>query len=83
MLEVEADLIEESIRDLAIKGIVHILNINDETLIYYTPFHVAENNVSRKVVELSRVELDDFELDIDKAIKSIEGEEESTLRINR
>ena len=75
LLEVEADLIEESIRDLAIKGIVHILNINDETLIYYTPFHVAENNVSRKVVELSRVELDDFELDIDKAIKSIEGEE--------
>ncbi len=61
------DLVEDSLRDLAIKGVIHILNINDETLVYYTPpFHVAENNVSRKVVELSRVELDDFNVDIDK-----------------
>lgn len=75
LLEVETNLIEESIRDLAIKGIIHILDINDETLIYYTPFHIAENNVSRKVVELSRVELDNFDLDIDEAIKTIEGEE--------
>ena len=75
LLEVENILIEESIRDLAVKGIIHILNINEETLIYYTPFHIAENNVSRKVVELSRVELKKFEIDIDKAIKTIEGED--------
>lgn len=75
LLEVENILIEESIRDLAIKGIIHILNIDEKTLIYYTPFHIAENNVSRKIVELSRVELDSFKIDIDKAIQTIEGED--------
>ena len=75
LLGVESVLIEESIRDLAVKGIIHILNIAEKILIYYTPFHIAENNVSRKVVELSRVELDSFEIDIDKAIQTIEGED--------
>ncbi|WP_236913099.1 SF1B family DNA helicase RecD2 [Clostridium sp. Cult1] len=75
LLGVDSNLVEESLRDLAIKGIVHILNIEDEMKVYYTPFHIAENNVSRKIVELSRVELEDFNVDIDKIIKEIEGEE--------
>lgn len=75
LLEVENNLIEESLRDLAIKGILHIMNINEETLIYYTPFHIAENNVSRKIVELSRVDLKDMDINLDRAIKTIEGED--------
>ena len=75
LLEVEENLIEESIRELAIKGIIHILNADNQMKIYYTPFHVAENNVARKIVELSQVELMDLELDIDNIIKTIEGEE--------
>ncbi len=75
LLGVENDLIEESIRDLAVKGIIHILNIGEDTLIYYTPFHIAENNVSRKIVDLSRVELKDLKIDIDKSIETIEGKD--------
>jgi exodeoxyribonuclease V alpha subunit len=75
LLGVENTLIEESIRDLAVKGVIHILNIEEDILVYYTPFHIAENNVSRKVVELSRVELKNFEIDIDKAIQTIEGKD--------
>ncbi|MBZ2174816.1 ATP-dependent RecD-like DNA helicase [Schnuerera sp. xch1] len=75
MLEIEDELIENSIRELAIKGIIHILSIDDEIRVYYTPFHVAESNVSRKVVELSRAELDDLDIDVDKVISTIEGQE--------
>src|SRR5699024_7338388 len=38
-----------------------------------------ENNVSRKIVELSRVELDTLDIDIDKAISTIEGEDGITF----
>lgn len=79
LLQVEENLIEESIRDLAIKGIVHILNADHEVKVYYTPYHVAENNVSKKIVELSQVDLKDLEVDIDKMIKIIEGEEGITF----
>lgn len=75
ILDVDINLIEGSIRDLAIKGIIHILNKDEELLVYNTPFHIAENNVSRKIVELSRVELDSVETDLDRAIKTIEGED--------
>ena len=48
MLELEEDLIEGSLRDLALKGELYIDNtIDDETRVYYMPFHVAENNVSK------------------------------------
>lgn len=75
LIEVEESLIEESLRDLALRGIIHISNMNDEVLIYYSPFHMAENNVGRKIVELSRAQLKNFDIDIDQMIKTIEGEE--------
>lgn len=75
ILDVDIDLIEASIRDLAIKGIIHILNKDQETLVYNIPLHIAENNVSQKIVELSRVELDSLEADLDRAIKTIEGQD--------
>lgn len=72
ILEVEEDSIREGIRNLAIKGTLHILKDTDTNLIYYTPFHVAENNVSRKLIEISQVKLQDEDIDIEKHIKEIE-----------
>lgn len=75
LLEIEGDLIADSLRDLAIKGIVHILTVGEELRIYYTPYHVAENNVAKKIVELARAELKSLNIDVDGMIKSIEEEE--------
>ncbi len=47
------------------------------------PFHVAENNVAKKIVELSRVDFQDYELDIDKKIKRIEKKKILNLATNR
>ncbi|HHV38345.1 MAG TPA: ATP-dependent RecD-like DNA helicase [Tepidimicrobium sp.] len=75
LIDVEENLIEETIRDMAIKGIIHVSKLEEETLVYYAPFHRAENNVSRKVVELSRAKLEEVDVDVDSVIRDIEGAE--------
>ncbi|MFA5577411.1 MAG: ATP-dependent RecD-like DNA helicase [Tissierellaceae bacterium] len=76
LLEVEESLMEEGIRDLALKGSIHLIQDGEETLVYYTPFHTAENNVSRKLVELSQVQLEELDMDIEEEIRKIEEEED-------
>lgn len=75
LLDVDEALIEDSLREMALKGTIQTLNYNEEIRIYYTPFHVAENNVSKKLVELSRVQMDNIDIDIDRAIEKIERED--------
>src|SRR5690606_2075658 len=69
LLDVDEALIEDSLREMALKGTIQTLNYNEEIRIYYTPFHVAENNVSKKLVELCRVQMDNIDIDIDRAIE--------------
>ena len=76
ILNVEIDSIEESIRNLALRNNFYIVNEGDTALVYYMPYHTAENNVARKIIELSRVDFGELEVDIDKEIKKIEGHEE-------
>lgn len=75
LLGMEEELIEISLRELAIKGDIYIENTEEETRVYYMPFHNAENNVSKKILQLSRVKIDNIDIDIEKEIKSIEKEE--------
>lgn len=75
ILELEEDSIKEGIRNLAIRGTIHIIKDEGKNLIYYTPYHVAENNVSRKLIELSQVKLKKEDIDIEGKIKEIEREE--------
>ncbi len=75
LLEVEESSIEEGIRNLGLRGNIHLITDNEDILIYYTPFHMAENNVSRKLVELSQVKLEELDIDIENEIKKIEKEE--------
>ncbi|MEW8974252.1 MAG: ATP-dependent RecD-like DNA helicase [Tissierellaceae bacterium] len=76
LLEVDAPLIEDALSNLALNKRFQIVQDGEETLVYYMPFHIAENNVARKIVELSKVDFQDIELDIDKKIQRIEEEEE-------
>lgn len=76
MLGVEEDSIEEGIRDLAVIGDVYLENFNEEVVVYYKPLYVAENNVSRKIIELSMADVDKLNIDVDKEIEKIEEEDE-------
>lgn len=75
ILEVDEDSIKEAIRNLSIKGTIHIIRDEETNLVYYTPYHVAENNVSRKLIELSQVKLKKEDLDLDEKISEIEKED--------
>jgi len=75
ILEVEEELIEQSIRDLAIRKDIQLENVDGEIWIYYMPFYMAETNVSKKIVELSRVELEKLNIDVEEEINNIEDKE--------
>lgn len=76
MLEVGIELVEQSIRDLAVRKEIQLENVDGETLAYYMAFYRAESNVSKKIVELSRVELEKIDVDLKEEIENIENEEE-------
>lgn len=76
ILNVDEEILEESLRNLAIGGEVQLEVVDEKVLVYYMPFYMAENNVCKKIIELSRVELDSLQLDVEKGIETIESEEE-------
>lgn len=76
ILNVDLEELEESIRNLALRNNFYIANEGDDTIVYYMPYHVAENKVARKIVELSRVDFGKIEIDIDKEVGEIENQED-------
>lgn len=76
LLDVDLSLLEESIRDLIFKKNFHLVNDGETSLIYHMPLHIAENNVAKKIVDLSRVEFPDLDVDVEKQIKRIEEDED-------
>ncbi|WP_026895474.1 SF1B family DNA helicase RecD2 [Clostridiisalibacter paucivorans] len=78
ILKVEKIYIEESIKELALKQHLKLEDIDGEICVYYIPFYYAEVNVSKKLVELSRVELNEVDMDIDQQI--VELEQKSGIR---
>lgn len=74
LLATDLDRVEDSLRELAVRHNFHLVKEGEETIVYYSPYHVAENNVARKLVELSRMEMEDIEVDLDKEIERIEEE---------
>ncbi len=76
LLEVNQEQLQDPLRDLALRNSFYIIKDGDDNLVYYMPYHIAENTVARKVVELSRVEFDEIEIDLDNEIKKIEKNED-------
>lgn len=83
VLEVDDESIKEGIRNLGIKGTIHIIRDEDINLVYYSAYHVAENNVSRKLIELSQVKLKKEDIDIEGKIKEIEKEDDIEFAENQ
>ncbi|WFA08701.1 ATP-dependent RecD-like DNA helicase [Tissierella sp. Yu-01] len=76
LLNTDQEKLEDGIRELAIKNSFYVINNGDEIDIYYAPYHIAENNVARKIIELSRAEIDKLNVDADKEILNIEKQNE-------
>ncbi len=75
LLEVDSEMLEDGIRELAMKNSFYVINNGGELDIYYKPYHMAENNVARKIIELSRYEFDELNVDAEKEIQRFEKRE--------
>ncbi|MDW5299478.1 MAG: ATP-dependent RecD-like DNA helicase [Sedimentibacter sp.] len=79
ILETTAEDTEDEIRNMAFTGKIHIETIYDEQAVYYIPYHTAEVNVCKNLINLSRTE---FNISEDEAIQYLnETEEESTITL--
>ncbi len=53
LLDIDIDTIENEMRNMAFSGKIHIEFINDEKVVYYLPYHIAEVNTCKKLIDLS------------------------------
>ena len=79
ILQVEEEVIQEGLTNLALKGQIKLENFDDEICVYSIGLYTAETNVSKKLVELSTVEMSELDIDVDEEINIIEKEEGISL----
>jgi exodeoxyribonuclease V alpha subunit len=72
LLGVPKDKVIDELKSLLISDDFVKTKIDDEDIVYYAPYNSFENNIARKLVELSNVKLDDINIDVDKEINDIE-----------
>lgn len=69
LLEVKLDEVEEAINSLAISGQVKLEQFDGEQVVYYMPFYYAETSIAVKLVQLSLIEYDVFDVNVEKEIE--------------
>ncbi len=75
MLQVKNTLIKDELSSLLLSQSFFMAREDEKNLVYYMPYHVAENNVAKSLVELSLSEQGDISLDLDRVIRDIERDE--------
>lgn len=72
LLAVEHQQVEDAIGSLAIAGQVKLEQGSDGQVVYHMPFYYAESSVAAKLVQLSLMDYDTFDMDIDSQIEGYE-----------
>ena len=76
LLQSEEEGIEDGLKSLLLRKNFHIQKRDSDEIVYYMPYHTAENNVAKALVELSIGEREEISLDLDKGIEKIESSHE-------
>lgn len=74
LLEISLNYVEDEIRNMAFTDKIHIETIKDERVVYYIPYHMAEVNVCKDLINLSRVDFNMTEEDIAPYLYNVESE---------
>lgn len=74
LLNTNPTITENEIRNMAFSDKIHIENINDESVVYYVPYHKAEVNVCKELINLSSVNFNLTEEEISPFLNNIENE---------
>ena len=73
LLNVKEDLIEEAVQYLALDQKIQLERLGEEIIVYSMPYYYAETNVCKKIIELSKVELDEQKIDKEKVMEELES----------
>ena len=73
LLGIDRESVEDEMRNMAFTEKVHIETINNERVVYYIPYHMAEVNVCKELINLSSVDFNITGEDIIPYLKNVEG----------
>lgn len=79
LLEINRENIEDDMKNMAFQGKIHIENIKDDKVVYYLPYHIAEVNVCKTLINLANMDFDITESDISPYLGLIENESDIEL----
>lgn len=74
LLEINREIIENEMKSMAFQCKIHIENIMDAKVVYYLPYHNAEVNVCKNLINLGNVDFEITESDIFPYLKLMENE---------
>jgi exodeoxyribonuclease V alpha subunit len=83
LLEINDDSVEDEISNMAFTDKIHIETINNERVVYYLPYYMAEVNVCKELINLAGVDFNMDEVNAAPFLKSIEEESSITLSLRQ
>ena len=78
LLETSIETIEDEIRNMAFTDKIHIETIDSETVVYYLPYHTAEVNVCKNLINLAGFKTDISEEDV---LMYLESDEDNSINL--
>ncbi len=78
LLETTVEIVEDEIRNMAFTDKIHIETINQESVVYYLPYHKAEVNVCKDLINLARM---DFNISKDEVLNYLTSVEENSISL--
>lgn len=78
LLETTIENMEDEIRNMAFTDKIHIEKINSESVVYYLPYHTAEVNVCKNLINLANMDFNISEKDV---LKYLENNEDGSISL--
>ncbi len=76
LLQIRSEDLNDPLTSLLLSKSFHLVQSGEERIVYYMPYHMAENSVAKVLVELSLVEQDEIVADMEKALDNLEKNQE-------
>jgi exodeoxyribonuclease V alpha subunit len=83
LLGVDFQLVDNAIVSLVMEGDIVLEERSDHTAVYLQPFYVAENNISKRLIELSMMEMNNPIDNVDKVLHDLQKQEGIVLAENQ
>lgn len=83
LLNVTEEEVAEGMQEMALKQRIQLERKDEEIIVYSMPYFFAETNACKKLIELSQIELEPLQIDVDEEISNIEEEDQIVLAENQ